>query len=47
MQKKDGYLAYYRYQPEATPGDVSKLILFREFYAKKRESSIKQTSILS
>ena len=37
MQKID--LAYYRCQPEAKPEDVSKLIQFREFSAKKRESS--------
>ena len=47
MQKMDDYLAYYRCQPEATPEDVSKLIQFREFSAKKRESTVKQSSILS
>ena len=47
MQKMDDYLAYYRCQPEATPESVSQLFQFREFSAKKRESSIKQTSILS
>ena len=34
-------------QTEATPEDVSKLIQIRVFSAKKRESSVKQTSILS
>ena len=47
MQKMDDYLAYYRCQPEATPESVSQLVQFREFSAKKRESTIKQTSILS
>ena len=47
MQIMDDYLAYYRCQPEATPEDVSKLIQFREFSAKKRECSVKQTFILS
>ena len=47
MQQMDNYLAYYRCQTEATPENVSKLIQFREFSAKKRESSVKQTSILS
>ena len=46
MQKMDDYLAYYRFQPEATPESVSQLIQFREFSAMKRESIIKQTSIL-
>ena len=35
-----------RDQPEATTEDVSKFIQFREFSSKKRESSVKQTSIL-
>ena len=47
MQKMDDYLAYYRCQPEATPESVSQLVQFREFSAKKRESTIKQTSIFS
>ena len=47
MQKMDDYLAYYRCQTEATPEDVSKLIQIRVFSAKKRESSVKQTSFLS
>ena len=47
MQKMDDYLAYYRSQPEATTEDMSKLIRFREFSAKKQESSVKQTYILS
>ena len=47
MQKMDDYLAYNRYQLEATPESVSQLFQFREFFAKKRESTIKQTSILS
>ena len=41
MQKMDDYSAYYHSQTEATPEDVSKLIQFREFSAKKRESSFK------
>ena len=36
IQKMDDYLAYYRCQTEATPENVSKLIQFREFSAKKR-----------
>ena len=47
MQKMDDYLPYYRYQPVATSEDVTKLIHFREFSAKKRKSSVKQISILS
>ena len=47
MQKMDDYLVYYQCQPEATPEDVSKLIQFHEFSAKKQETSVKQTSILS
>ena len=47
MQTIDDFLAYYRCQPEATPEKVSQLIKFREFSAKKREKTIKQTSILS
>ena len=46
MQKMDDYLAYDRYQPEATPENVSQLVKFSEFSANKRESTIKQTSIL-
>ena len=42
MQKMDDNLAYYRSQPEATPEDMSKLIQFREFSAKKRERSVKK-----
>ena len=47
LQKMDDYLAYYRCQPEATPESVSQLVQFREYSAKKRESTINQTSILS
>ena len=47
LQKIDDYLAYYRCQPETTPENVSKLIQFRKFSAKKRECFVKQTSTLS
>ena len=47
MQKVDDVLSYYRWQPEATPENVSQLIKLREFCAKKREITIKQTSIFS
>ena len=47
MKKMEDYLTYYRCQTEATPEGVSKLIQFREFLPKKRESSVKQTYILS
>ena len=43
MQKMDDY---YRCQPEVTPESVSQLVRFREFFAKKQESTIKQTSII-
>ena len=42
--QKNGWVD--RDQPEATTEDVSKFIQFREFSSKKRESSVKQTSIL-
>ena len=38
LQKIDDYLAYYRCQPEATPENLSKLILFREYSAKKEKA---------
>ena len=42
MQKMDDYLAYYCCQPEATPE-----VKTHPIPAKKRESSVKQTSIFS
>ena len=47
MNSMDKYLTWYRCQPQATPANVSHLIRFREFAAERRESTIKQTSILS
>ena len=47
MQKMDDYLVYNRYQLEATLESVSQLVHFRKFSAKKGESTIKQTSIIS
>ena len=47
MSKMDDYLTWYHCQPQATPENVSQLIQFRDFAAERRESSIKQTSILS
>lgn len=47
MSKMDDYLTWYRCQLQATPENVSQLIQFRDFAAERRESSIKQTSILS
>ena len=47
MQKMDYYLAYYRCHPETTLESVSQLVHFRKFSAKKGESTIKQTSIIS
>ena len=46
MNSMDNYLICYRCQPQATPANVSRLIQFREFAAERRESTIKQTSIL-
>ena len=46
MNSMDNYLTWYRCQPQATPANVSRLIQFREFAAERRESTIKQTSIL-
>ena len=47
MNSMDKYLTWYRCQPQATPANVSHLIRFCEFAAERRESTIKQTSILS
>jgi len=47
MNSMDDYLTWYRCQPQATPANVPRLIQFREFAAERRESAIKQTSILS
>ena len=47
MSKMNDYLTWYRCQPQATPENVSQLIQFRDFAAERRESSVKQTSILS
>lgn len=33
--KMDNYLAYYRCQPEAKPENMSQLVQFREFSARK------------
>ena len=45
MQKMDENTAYYHCQREDIPVSVLQLIQFREFCAKKRENSVKQTSI--
>jgi len=47
MNSMDDYLIWYLCQPRATPANVSRLIQFREFAAERRESTVKQTSILS
>ena len=40
----DDYLGYYCCQSEATPKCLSQLVQFREFFAKKRESTSKKLS---